>query len=121
MYKKVAFTVYPVIDLDRAREFYETTLGIGSGNAMGGGQWIEYDLPGGGCFAITSMLGDVKPSKDAGGSVALEVEDLVELSATLEGRGVAFKMPMMDLPSCKMAVIEDSEGNALILHEIKPR
>jgi len=121
MFKKVAFTVYPVTDLQRAQEFYETTLGLAPGNAMGGGKWVEYDLPGGGCFAITTMLGNVKPSQNAGGSVALEVEDLTSLTATLEERGVSFKMPAMDLPTCKMCVILDSEGNALILHEIKPR
>lgn len=120
MIKKVAFTVYPVLDLQRAQAFYEVTLGLAPGNAKGGGQWVEYDLPGGGCFAITTMMGGVEPSSIAGGSIALEVDDLFALSTRLETLGVVFKMPTMDLPSCKMSVIQDSEGNALILHEIKP-
>lgn len=29
MFKKVAFTMYPVEDMPRARKFYEETLGLG--------------------------------------------------------------------------------------------
>jgi extradiol dioxygenase family protein len=33
MFKKVAFTYYPVTDVARARKFYEETLGLKSGSA----------------------------------------------------------------------------------------
>ena len=56
MFKKVAFTYYPVTDVARARKFYEETLGLKSGSAGNqGGWWAEYDLPGGGCLAITNF------------------------------------------------------------------
>lgn len=61
MFKKVAFTMYPVIDMDRARKFYKQTLKLASGSAYADGGWVEYDLPGGGCFAITTLAQGVKP------------------------------------------------------------
>ena len=53
MFKKVAFTYYPVTDVVRARKFYEETLGLKSGSVgnQGDNWWVEYDLPGGGCLA----------------------------------------------------------------------
>jgi extradiol dioxygenase family protein len=50
MIKKVAFTMYPITDVARARKFYEETLGLkrGSMGSQGEQYWIEYDLPAGG-------------------------------------------------------------------------
>jgi predicted enzyme related to lactoylglutathione lyase len=118
MFKKVAFTMYPVKDWQRARSFYEKTLGLTAGSKSSNGIWTEYDLPGGGCLALFATE-DIKPSADAGGSVAFEVEDLDALSARLKAEGVAFKADNIHSPVCRMAVILDSEGNSIILHELK--
>ena len=47
MFKKVAFTMYPVSDIKRARAFYEQTFGLKSGSAgnQGDSWWVEYDPP----------------------------------------------------------------------------
>ena len=118
MFKKVAFTLYPVKDSKRARSFYEKTLGLTVGSHSDNGVWTEYDLPGGGCLALFATQ-DIKPSAEAGGSVALEVEDLDGLSARLKREGVQFKADMIPSPVCRMSIILDSEGNSLILHELK--
>lgn len=120
MFKKVAFTMYPVKDPGRARAFYEGTLGLTVGSKSSNGIWTEYDLPGGGCLALFAN-DDIKPSAETGGSIALEVEDLDALSARLKAAGVQFKFDMILSPVCRMAVILDSEGNSLILHELKKR
>ncbi|MFZ1102264.1 MAG: VOC family protein [Hyphomicrobiaceae bacterium] len=122
MFKKVAFTMYPVTDAARARAFYEETLGLtpGSVGSHGGKWWIEYDLPGGGCLALTDITGD-KPSDTSGGTIALEVDDLDRLIADLKAKGVRFKSDIIQSPVCRMAVCLDSEGNALLLHQLKPR
>ena len=80
MFKKVAFTMYPITDVPRARKFYEETLGLkrGSMGNQGDKYWIEYDLPGGGCLGLTN-------------------------------------------PVCRMAVCLDSEGNSILLHQLKPK
>lgn len=117
MLKKVAFTMYPVKDSARARRFYETTLGLARGLSAPNGMWTEYDLPGGGCLALFATE-DIQPSATAGGSVALEVEDLDALIARLKAEGVEFKNDNVVSPVCRMAIMLDSEGNAIILHKL---
>jgi len=118
MFKKVAFTMYPVKDWKRARSFYEETLGLTPGSKSSNGTWTEYDLPGGGCVALFAT-DDIRPSSDSGASVALEVEDLDTLNARLKAAGVRFKAEMIQSPVCRMSVILDSEDNSIILHELK--
>ena len=120
MFKKVAFTMYPVQDSARARAFYGETLGLKMGSAASNGIWTEFDLPGGGCLALFKT-DDIKPSAAAGGSVAFEVDDLDALIPQLEAKGVTFKAQMIHSPVCRMSIIVDSEGNSIILHELKPK
>ncbi len=116
--KKVAFTMYPVENMARARQFYENTLKLKPGSTYGENAWVEYDLPQGGCFAITTMATSVKPSAEAGGSIAFEVDNLEALVKQLKSDGVKFKVDPFTTPVCNMAVILDSEGNAVSLHEL---
>jgi predicted enzyme related to lactoylglutathione lyase len=118
MLKKIAFTMYPVENLERARNFYENTLGLSVGTVTAGGAWVEYDLPEGGCLALTTLATGVSPSATAGGSIAFEVEDLEKLVARLRTEGVKLKRDIFSSPVCKMAVIFDSEGNAVTLHQL---
>ena len=119
MFSKVAFTMYPVVDAARARAFYEDTLGLTVGIHSPNGEWTEYDLPGGGCLALFRTA-DILPSASAGGSVALEVDDLDALNARLHDEGVTYLSEMVYAPACRMSIILDSEGNSLILHERHP-
>lgn len=120
MFNKVAFTMYPVIDPKRARSFYEDTLGLRRGSSAAGGDWTEYDLPGGGCLALYATK-DMTPSANAGGTVAFEVDDLDALVARLKAANVKFKTEEIKSPVCRMSVILDSEGNSIILHELHKR
>lgn len=119
MLKKIAFTMYPIIDVSRAREFYEQKLGlaVGAHGNQGDKWWIEYDLPGGGCLALTNFT-DEQPSTNSGGTVAFEVEDLDKLMAGLKGQNVAFRSDVIHGPNCRMAVCVDSEGNSILLHQL---
>jgi predicted enzyme related to lactoylglutathione lyase len=118
MFRKVAFTMYPVKDMKRARAFYEETLGLGPGSGGADSPWVEFDLPGGGCLAITDVSQSA-PSSSAGGTIALEVEDLAALIGQLRGKGVEFLADDIESPVCRMAVCIDSEGNSIILHKLK--
>ena len=120
MIKRVAFTMYPVKDFQRARSFYGSTLGLTAGSQSASGVWTEYDLPGGGCLALFAT-NDIVPSADSGASVALEVDDLDTMIARLKAAGVTFKAEMIHSPVCRMSVILDSEGNSIILHELKKK
>ena len=117
MIQKIAFTMYPVKDFERARAFYGETLGLTMGSHSPNGTWTEYDLPGGGCLALFATK-DIEPSASAGGSVAFEVEDLDALSDRLRGQGVVFRAEGIESPVCRMSIILDSEGNSIILHQL---
>jgi predicted enzyme related to lactoylglutathione lyase len=119
MLKKIAFNMYPVTDLKRAREFYEEKLGLKLGKLSVNGAWVEYDLPEGGCFVLTTLAEGVSPSAVAGGTVAFEVENLDRLVDSLKSQGVKFKLDIFSSPVCRMAVALDSEGNSIILHQLK--
>lgn len=113
--------MYPVTNMERARNFYEKTLQLKTGTVTAGGGWVEYDLPSGGCFAITTLAEGVKPHDSAGGSIAFEVDNLYNLVDKLKTDGVKFKTDIFESPVCWMTVAIDSEGNALTLHQLKPK
>ena len=81
MIKGVAFMVYPVTDMARARQFYEQDLGLTMSSSYEG-VWIEYHLNTVQCFAITTMMKEIKPSATSGGSIGFEVDDV---DATVKG------------------------------------
>ena len=118
MLKKVAFTMYPVKDMNRARAFYAETLGLGPSKSGATSPWVEFDLPGGGCLAITTVTPN-EPSASAGGTIAFEVDDLPALVADLKAKGVAFAAEGIESPVCRMAIVKDPDGNAIILHKLK--
>lgn len=120
MFEKVAFTMYPVQNLQRARSFYEKTLGLKHSKLSAEGRWVEYDLPSGGCFCITDLVPDLKPSSNAA-SIAFEVEDLNQLVTDLKAKNVSIKADIFHSPVCKMAVILDTEGNSVCLHQLNSK
>lgn len=110
--------MYPVEDIQRAVDFYKNNFDIEPSKSSVQGAWIEYDLPGGGCFAITTLAEGNKPSANSGGTIAFEVDDLDELVARLKKNNVTFILDTFSSPVCRMAVMIDSEGNAITLHEL---
>jgi predicted enzyme related to lactoylglutathione lyase len=113
--KKIAFVGIPVTDMQRAREFYEDVLGLQPDPEMAGEHWTEYSI-GDGTLAIACVGEQWKPSNE-GTSAALEVENLEEAIAELERRKIAYDK--VDSPVCRMAIIEDPDGNKLIIHKLK--
>jgi predicted enzyme related to lactoylglutathione lyase len=121
MFQKIAFTMLPVVDATRARAFYEEVLGLTRGLASPEGTWTEYDLPGGGCLALFRHP-DPKHARPPGGAtVAFEVADLDALDERLKAGGVVYQGERIHGPRCRMSNILDSEGNALILHQLVPK
>ena len=120
MFKKVAFTMFSVEDSARARAFYEDTLGLKRGSADKAGVWTEYDLPGGGCLALFKHPDPAHKAERGSGSacIALEVENLDAAMAELKAKGVEFTSGVIESPVCRMGHIKDSEGNAIMLHEL---
>jgi predicted enzyme related to lactoylglutathione lyase len=115
--QKVAFTLFHVVDPARARAFYEDVLGFTRGLASPDGTWTEYDLPGGGCLALFRHPVP-EHAGTPGGSIAFEVSDLDALNERLKAAGVVYQGDLVRGPNCRMSNIKDSEGNAIILHQL---
>ena len=118
MFKKVAFTMFAVKDPERARAFYEGVLGFTRGLSAPNGVWTEYDLPGGGCLALFCHPDPAYAREPGGASIAFEVADLDALNERLTAAGVTYQGPMIHAPHCRMSNITDTEGNAIILHQL---
>ena len=113
---EIAFTCYPVIDMARARAFYENILGLKPTMIVEheNQAWTEYEI-GGGAFSLGRAPG-WNPSAD-GASVAFEMEDFDAAIAELKAAGVTFKMEPFPTPVCRMAFVLDPEGNTVCIHK----
>ena len=117
---EIAFICYPVIDMARARKFYEDVLGLQATTSYGepgGMQWAEYDIANG-TLALGCGAPDWRPRED-GSALALEVENFDEAIAHLRGHQAKFKIEPLASPVCQMAFVYDSEGNLLCIHKRK--
>lgn len=115
-------TMLPVVDMARARAFYEGCLGLQAGNFKPDGKF-EYAV-GGSTLALFPKPGGTKAEHTA---ISFRVDDIAQAVATLKRAGVVFED--YDLPdfktvdhvcvlgSEKAAWFKDPEGNFLCLHE----
>lgn len=116
-------TILPVIDLQRARDFYERKLGFGAATAKPDGKLV-YTCAGGARLALFPKEGGTKAEHTA---VSFAVADIAAAIAALEKSGVVFEdydFPGLKtvghvcvLGSEKAAWFKDSEGNCLCIHE----
>jgi predicted enzyme related to lactoylglutathione lyase len=114
----IGFVAIPVTDIPRARKFYEEVLGLTVSDEMMGGKWIEYGV-GEDTLAIANVSDMWRPS-DQGTGVAFEVEDFDEAIQRLKDRHVRFAAEPFETPCCHMAVVQDPDGNKLMIHKLKP-
>ena len=116
--KEIGFVAIPVTDIKRARSFYEEVLGLKVSDEMMSGKWIEYAV-GANTLAIANVSDTWTPSEQGTGA-AFEVEDFDEAIKRLKDRHVHFAAEPFETPCCHMAVIQDPDGNKLMIHKLKP-
>jgi predicted enzyme related to lactoylglutathione lyase len=116
--EKIGFVAIPVTDIPRARKFYEEVIGLTVSDEMMGGKWIEYGV-GEDTLAIANVSDMWRPS-DQGTGAAFEVEDFDEAIQRLKDRHVRFAAEPFETPCCHMAVVQDPDGNKLMIHKLKP-
>jgi catechol 2,3-dioxygenase-like lactoylglutathione lyase family enzyme len=115
----------PVIDLDRARSFYEDCLGLKRGELRPDGKFV-YEV-GGSLLALFPKPGGTKADHTA---ISFQVADIAASIEELKRQGVVFED--YDFPGLKTvnhvcvlgaekaAWFKDSEGNYLCIHENIP-
>jgi len=116
--KAIGFVGIPVTDIQRAREFYEGVLGLKVSDEIMGGKWIEYSV-GTDTLAIANVGEQWTPSNQGTG-VAFEVEDFDKAVKHFKDQHVRFAAEPFETPCCHMAVVQDPDGNKLMIHKLKP-
>ncbi|MEZ5588088.1 MAG: VOC family protein [Sedimenticolaceae bacterium] len=116
--------ILPVIDMERAREFYETRLGLTPRGLNPDGKFL-FECGGGAALALIHKAGGTKAEHTA---LSFEVRDIAMAIETLQAHGVVFAD--YDLPGLKTvnhvcvlgaekaAWFNDPEGNILCIHEV---
>lgn len=110
----IAFTMYPVSDMARARAFYEGVLGLKQSGLVSDA-WVEYEI-GGGTFGIGNFEQVGKPGTAQ--SLALEVADMGAYRAMLAPHGVTLP-EAYETPVCFIAHVSDPDGNKVVIHQLK--
>ena len=109
MIKEVAFIAIAVSDAERARKFYQETLGLKPATTAMGGVWVEYELG-----ATTIGVGchpSWQPSRD-GTTVAFEVDDIDAAGTGVRGQHAVAAFDrienVVDSPRCTSSFVAAS-------------
>ncbi|MBV8331734.1 MAG: VOC family protein, partial [Candidatus Eremiobacteraeota bacterium] len=103
---------YMVQDAPRAIAFYRDVLGLEPVRYYPEDRGAEYELSDGATFGLWNG-GDMMPWQPSNGAL-LAIDDLDAAVAAVKARGLQIHMEH-ESPVCFMAMIEDSEGNRLVL------
>jgi predicted enzyme related to lactoylglutathione lyase len=114
---EAAFFAYPVTDMDRSRKFYEGVLGLHVTQEPGPVKWMEFDL--GNATLGLGCYDGWKPSSD-GAMLSLEVDNFDTAIAELKKLPIKFHYEPLETPVCHMAIVEDPDGNRVMIHKRKP-
>lgn len=118
----IAFAIYHVTDVARARKFYGETLGLKSCMEMEfapGLWWVEYDIGGPSALALTNFESPAMNATKSPG-VALEVADIEKALAHVRDAGIAITWGPNEIPVCHSFAVKDPDGNDLYFHQRKP-
>ncbi|MEC7640561.1 MAG: VOC family protein [Nitrospinota bacterium] len=112
MFQKIAYTCYPVQDMDRAVDFYKNTLRITL--IFTGEEWSEFEI-GGQRFALHKTPDRFSAATVA--TVSLEASPIELVVGKLIDQGVQMQQDIQFFSFGKLATFLDSEGNLLGLYE----
>jgi predicted enzyme related to lactoylglutathione lyase len=108
---------YMVNDAARAIAFYRDVLGLEPVLVYPENRGAEYELPDGSTFGLWGGGGRVMPFQPSNG-ILFAVDDLATAVAAVKARGIPVLMER-DTAFCSMAMINDTEGNMVTLHQRK--
>lgn len=110
---------YMVKDTIRAIGFYRDLFGLEPALVYPENRGAEFELPDGTTFGLWGGGASTMPFQPNNG-ILFAVGDFDDAVATFAQRGIAIHY-QTETPSCRMAMIHDSEGNTVTLHSRKAR
>lgn len=120
MITKIAFIAHPTTDMRSMKSFYGDVLGLKS-SADYGDMWAEFDAPDGKSIALDTYT--AKNVEGAGVYMALESDDIDADVARVKDAGATIVKETWTNEHegkeiCKMALVQDPDGNMLMLHQM---
>ena len=113
----IDFTFFAVSDMQKSLAFYRDLLGIPLACLVHEGTWAEFEINPG-----TLVLGQGYDfTHPGGGTVALAVEDAKTTVEELEQAGIHALSPLGESAVCFWTIIEDPDGNRVIVHQRKDK
>jgi predicted enzyme related to lactoylglutathione lyase len=110
---------YMVKDAQRAIAFYRDVLGLEPVRVYPDDRGAEYEFPDGTTFGLWGGGGRVMPFQPSNG-ILFAVDDFDKAISALNECGITILMEN-ETPICRMAMINDTEGNVVTLHQRKGR
>ena len=117
----IAFAIYHITDVVRARKFYGEALGLKICSEMEfapGMWWIEYDAGGPSALALTNFESPAMNGTKTSG-VALEVASCEDALARVRAAGIEVTWGPNEFPVCHSFAVKDPDGNDLYFHQRK--
>lgn len=111
----VDFVAVPTGDLERAVEFYGQTLGLERSVYIRERNYAEFETGNLTLSVIDAQKMGIECEPVRSG-IALHVADVQAARTALEEKGVRFDGDTFDTGVCHMALLDDPDGNRLILH-----
>ena len=112
--RAIDFVVVNVSDMDRSTAFYRDTLGMDFPVIEFGDNWKELDAP-----PVAMALRRDPQSPGVNAAIALAVEDVYAAVEELRAKGVTVTLEPSESDGCYAAMIQDPDGNLLLLHQRK--
>ena len=113
----IDFTFFAVSDMQKSLAFYRDLLGIPLACLVHEGTWAEFEINPG-----TLVLGQGDSfAQPGGGMVALAVDNAKAAVEELEQAGIHTHSPLGESAVCFWAIIEDPDGNRVIIHQRKDK
>ncbi len=113
----IDFTFFAVSDMQKSLVFYRDVLGVPLAGLAHEGKWAEFQISPG-----TLALGEGDFfTQPGGGMVAFAVEDAKAAVEELEQAGIKLQSSLDESPVCYFAVVEDPDGNRVIIHQRKDK
>lgn len=108
---------YMVKDAPRAIAFYRDVLGLEPARVYPEDRGAEYEFPDGTTFGLWGGGGRIMPFQPSNG-ILFAVDNFDEAVAAVKALGLPILMEN-ETPVCRMAMINDTEGNMVTLHHRK--
>jgi predicted enzyme related to lactoylglutathione lyase len=116
MIRSIAFTIYPVSDIERAKAFYRDVVGLNEPSTLHEA-WVEFDV-GGGTFALATGGEKLGIPPGSAFAVAFETDDVNAAFERLRASGANVD-PVFESPFCHACFARDPDGNRFTLHQLK--